>query len=201
MTTADDLRDLRDALDCIAHGALPRWGTATTKLGGEAQVAARALYEKFIRAIMDASNAKFSADSAKACEDQQRAHAEALTACCEALEAEVKRLKDRCASYAEDVESLNRCVARLETALYEARDESVKMRDEWKSRATFAEQELLEAKRVVDRLRAERRQLRRRLIECRSWVGVCPVTPARINEMCLIRDLADDTLNEVTDDD
>jgi len=119
----------------------------------------------------------------------------------EDLLAAFDKLNDRCASYAEDVESLNGCVARLETALYEARDEAVKMRDEWKSRATFAEQELSEAKRVVDRLRAERRQLRRRLLECRSWVGVCPLEPARINEMCLIRDLADDTLNEVPDDD
>jgi hypothetical protein len=32
-------------------------------------------------------------------------------------------------------------------------------------------------------------------------VGVCPLEPAKINEMCLIRDLADDTLNEVPDDD
>jgi predicted RNase H-like nuclease (RuvC/YqgF family) len=201
MTTADDLRDLRDALDCIAHGALPRWGTATTKSGEEAQAAAREVYEKFVRALFDKSDAEFTADCAKRCVNQQRAHAEALTAQCEAAEAKIERLKDRCTSYSEDVESLNECVARLETALYEARDEAVKMRDEWKSRAIFAEQELSEAKRVVDRLRAERRQLRRRLLECRSWVGVCPVTPARINEMCLIRDLADDTLNEVQDDD
>jgi hypothetical protein len=84
-------------------------------------------------------------------------------------------------------------------------------RDEWKARATFAEKELSdafglpptigpsggEAKRVVDRLRAERRQLRRRLVECRPWVGVCPLEPAKINEVCLVRDLADDTLEEV----
>jgi chromosome segregation ATPase len=133
----------------------------------------------------------------------------------EDLLAAFDKLNDRCASYSEDVESLNGCVARLEAALYEARDEAVKLRDEWKSRATYAEKELSdafrlpptigpsegEAKRVVDRLRAERRQLRRRLLECRSWVGVCPLEPARINEMCLIRDLADDTLNEVPDDD
>ena len=31
MTTADDLRDLRDALDSIVHGALPRWGKPSTK--------------------------------------------------------------------------------------------------------------------------------------------------------------------------
>jgi hypothetical protein len=215
MTTADDLRDLRDALDCIAHGALPRWGNPTTKSGEEAQAAAREVYEKFVRALFDKSDAEFTADCAKRCVNQQRAHAEALTAQCEAAEAKIERLKDRCTSYSEDVESLNECVARLETALYEARDEAVKMRDEWKSRATYAEKELSdafglpptigpsggEAKRVVDRLRAERRQLRRRLVECRPWVGVCPLEPAKINEMCLIRDLADDTLNEVPDDD
>jgi chromosome segregation ATPase len=135
--------------------------------------------------------------------------------------AEVERLKDRCASYSEDVESLNGCVSRMETALYEARDEAAKLRervrvvererDEWKARATFAEKELSDAfglpptigpsggesKRVVDRLRAERRQLRRRLVECRPWVGVCPLEPAKINEVCLVRDLADDTLEEV----
>jgi hypothetical protein len=84
-------------------------------------------------------------------------------------------------------------------------------RDEARARATFAEKELSdafglpptigpsggEAKRVVDRLRAERRQLRRRLVECRPWVGVCPLEPAKINEACLVRDLADDTLEEV----
>jgi hypothetical protein len=58
MSTADDLLDLRDALDSIAHGALPRWGTATTKLGGEAQAS------------------------------DFRAHCEALTARCEAAELE-----------------------------------------------------------------------------------------------------------------
>ena len=45
--------------------------------------------------------------------------------------------------------------------------------------------------------KAERRQLRRRLVECRPWVGVCPLEPARINEMCLVRDLADDSLAKV----
>lgn len=42
---------------------------------------------------------------------------------------EIEQLKDRCASYSEDVESLNGCVARLETALYEARDEAAKLRE------------------------------------------------------------------------
>lgn len=52
--------------------------------------------------------------------------------------------------------------------------------------------------REVERLRAERRQLRARLVECRPWVGVCPYpnTPG-FTEMLAIRDLADDTLEEV----
>ena len=89
------------------------------------------------------------------------------------LRAEVERLKNRCASYAEDVESFNGCVARLEAALYEARDEAAK-------------------------LRHERRQLRRRLVECRPWIGVCPFpNHPGFSEMLAIRDLADDTLKEV----
>ena len=91
----------------------------------------------------------------------------------EDLLAAFDKLNDRCASYAEDVESLNGCVARLEAALYEARDEAAK-------------------------LRAERRQLRRRLVECRPWVGRVPYpnTPG-FSEMIACRDLADDTLKEV----
>lgn len=106
-------------------------------------------------------------------EDHQRTRVETLTDRCEAVEAEVERLKDRCASYSEDVESLNGCVARLEAALYEARDEAAK-------------------------LRAERRQLRRRLVECLPWVGRVPYpnTPG-FSEMIACRDLAKDTLEEV----
>jgi len=44
------------------------------------------------------------------------------------LSEENERLKDRCAGYSEDVTSLNGCVARLEAALYEARDEAAKLR-------------------------------------------------------------------------
>jgi hypothetical protein len=173
MSTADDLRDLRDALDSIAHGALPRWGTATTKLGQEAQTAARDVYERWTRALLAEGVAKAATDFARLSEDRNRTHAEALTARCEAAEAGVERLKDRCASYAEDVDSLNRCVARLEAALYESRDDAAK-------------------------LRAERRQLRRRLVECRPWVGACPYpnTPA-FDEVMAIRGLADDTIAEV----
>ena len=56
----------------------------------------------------------------------------------------------------------------------------------------------LGAREEIDKLRAERRQLRARLVECRPWVGVCPFpnTPG-FSEMIAIRDLADDTLEEV----
>ena len=50
----------------------------------------------------------------------------------------------------------------------------------------------------VDKMRADRRQLRRRLVECRPWVGVCPFpNQPGFDEMLAIRDLADDTLAEV----
>jgi len=48
----------------------------------------------------------------------------------ERLSEENERLKDRCAGYSEDVTSLNGCMARLEAALYEARDEAAKRRAE-----------------------------------------------------------------------
>ena len=54
---------------------------------------------------------------------------------------------------------------------------------------------LLEDER--DKLRAERRQLRTRLVECLPFVGVCPLQPNRIQLMLLVRGLADDTLEEV----
>ena len=59
------------------------------------------------------------------------------------------------------------------------------------------EVEVEELRAEVERLRAEVEMLRARLVECRPWVGVCPIEPARINEVCLVRDLADDTLAEV----
>ena len=55
----------------------------------------------------------------------------------------------------------------------------------------------LAAREEYDQLRAERRQLRNRLVECLPWVGVCPLEPNRIQLMQLVRDLADDTLEEV----
>lgn len=48
-----------------------------------------------------------------------------------------------------------------------------------------------------DRLAYERRMFRRRLVECRPWVGVCPLAADGIQEVSAVRDLADDTLTEV----
>lgn len=61
------------------------------------------------------------------------------------------------------------------------------------------------AKQLIDSLddallkaRNDRRQLRRRLVECRPWVGVCPFpNQPGFGEMIAIRDLADDTLWEL----
>lgn len=95
MSTYDDLRDLRDALDSIVHGALPRWSKPTTQVGAEAQRAAIDMYERFVRALLTEGAAKAVADAAKRSEDQQRAHAEALTARCEVVERERDALKVR----------------------------------------------------------------------------------------------------------
>jgi hypothetical protein len=55
----------------------------------------------------------------------------------------------------------------------------------------------LDARDEIDKLRAERRQLRTRLVECLPFVGVCPLEPNRIQLMLLVRVLAEDTLEEV----
>jgi hypothetical protein len=103
MSAADDLRDLRDALDCIAHGALPRWGMQTTIVGKQATSAAIEVYEKFVRAMFAESAAKVAIDAAQRAEDQHRTHAEVLTARCEAAEAERDALKARVASMMESM--------------------------------------------------------------------------------------------------
>lgn len=138
MTTADDLRDLRDALDSAVHGALPRWGKPTTKLGEAAQAAAIQVYDKYIKSQLLDSSANSAIEQAKKSEDEHRTLNEILTLKCELAE------------------------------------------------------------RTVDSLRAERRQLRRRLVECLPWVGCTPYpnTPG-FSEMIAVRDLANDTLAEV----
>ena len=59
-------------------------------------------------------------------------------------------------------------------------------------------QEREDARKEAIVLKYERRQLRRRLVECRAWVGVCPFpNQPGFDEMLAIRGLADDTLAEV----
>lgn len=56
----------------------------------------------------------------------------------------------------------------------------------------------LELDAEVERLRADRRQLRARLVECRPYVGFAPWPNTRgMSEMLAFRDLADQTLDEV----
>jgi hypothetical protein len=69
--------------------------------------------------------------------------------------------------------------------------------DAWRKKVEEVEGERNALRSEVNKLRSERRQLRARLVECRPWVGVCPIEPAKIGEVCLVRDLADDTLAEV----
>lgn len=88
MTTADDLRDLRDALDSIAHGALPRWGKPTTKTGEEAVHAAKAMYDRYVRALLAESGGRAAMAEMARHEDNHRTHAEILTDYSEKLEQE-----------------------------------------------------------------------------------------------------------------
>lgn len=170
MSTADDLRDLRDALDSIAHGALPRWFKPTTKTGQEAQTAAREVYERWTRALLAEGVAKAATDFARLSEDRHRAHAEALTERCEKAEQERDELRAQLAFLREEygVNADDRTLTR----------------------------DALEQKIQV--LTGERRQLRARLVECRAWAGCClyPNTP-KFDELMAIRALADDTLEEV----
>lgn len=94
MSTLEDLKVLRDALDCIAHGALPRWGRPLTKTGEEATKAAITMYERFVRALLTEGAAKAAMDAAKLAEDQYRTHAENLTYRCELAERERDELKE-----------------------------------------------------------------------------------------------------------
>ena len=51
---------------------------------------------------------------------------------------------------------------------------------------------------LVDRLAADRRQVYARLREVMPWVGHCPFSRSQEREMLLLRDLASDTLREVS---
>jgi hypothetical protein len=68
---------------------------------------------------------------------------------------------------------------------------AIRLWHEWRDLA-------LELDAEVERLRADRRQLRARLVECRQYIGFVPWPNTKgMTEMLAIRDLADDTLDEV----
>lgn len=94
MSTADDLRILYDAIDSIVHGALPSWGNPSTKLGTQTVRSLSELYRKYVDARMLTGRAEYDVSVAKQAEDQQRAHAENLTARCELLEEQITLLRD-----------------------------------------------------------------------------------------------------------
>ena len=77
----------------------------------------------------------------------------------------------------------------------------VRERDEARAQVARREREheaLLEtAQKALACVKAERDELRARLVECLPWVGVRAFDPEKIPEVRLVRDLADDTLNEV----
>lgn len=52
----------------------------------------------------------------------------------------------------------------------------------------------------VYRLEVERAQLLNRVKELLPWVGVCPLEPAKIREMYILKDLAEDSLKEIRED-
>lgn len=127
-------------------------------------------------------------------------------------------LQNHVAAERERIRELAALTHRLEQALRErdeARDERDSCRKKLDATASAHERDLIAIWRVlgnyheppssseavidaVQLMRDERRQLRARLVECRPWVGVCPFpNTARFSEMIAIRDLADDTLEEV----
>ena len=94
MTTADDLRDLRDAIESISIGALPRWGKPTTKTGEAAVKALAEMYKKYVSARLAQSAARVAVEQALQHEDNHRTHSEILTDYVEKLEKERDSLKE-----------------------------------------------------------------------------------------------------------
>lgn len=92
------------------------------------------------------------------------------------------------------VETAQKALAYVTAERDEARAEVERLRDA----GTVLVRSLERMTAERDKLSSERRQLRARLVECRPWVGVLPYpnTP-EFSEMLAIRDLADDTLEEV----
>lgn len=106
MTTAEDLRDLRDAIESISIGALPRWGTPTTKTGEAAVKALGEMYKKYVSARLDQSAARVAVEQALQHEDNHRTHSEILTDYVEKLEKERDSLKAEIAKLREQASKL-----------------------------------------------------------------------------------------------
>lgn len=149
MSTADDLRDLRDALDSIAHGALPRWFKATTKTGEEAQVAAREVYGRWVRALHHEVAAKATVERSLAAEDQHRTHSEILTDRIEKLEAENTRMRERMS----DQEDGLRYGEKVCATLVSERDAARAQVKAWQAEELARRTERDDARAEVERLR------------------------------------------------
>lgn len=106
MTTAEDLRDLRDAIESISIGALPRWGKPTTKTGEAAVKALAEMYKKYVSARLAQSAARVAVEQALQHEDNHRTHSEILTDYVEKLEKERDSLKAEIAKLREQSSKL-----------------------------------------------------------------------------------------------
>lgn len=93
MTTIDDMRTLRDAIEQVVAGGLPTWYEPTTLLGNETQLAAKALAEKYIRSLYWRQEHEQKAMQIDGWLNDARDHVDLLTRQVQLLEAEVERLK------------------------------------------------------------------------------------------------------------
>jgi flagellar biosynthesis/type III secretory pathway protein FliH len=130
MTTAEDLRDLRDAIESISIGALPRWGKPTTKTGEAAIKALAEMYKKYVSAKITESSARVAMEQSLQHEDNYRTHSEILTDYVEKLEkerdnlkAEIVKLKEQANKIREDAYAEGRADARSDAAVEAAEAE------------------------------------------------------------------------------
>lgn len=94
MSCADDLFDLRDALESIELGALPAWHKPTTQIGADAQRAAQAVYRRIIERTSKAYREAETALRLKLADDDSREHAAIMTARVQALEEELAAARE-----------------------------------------------------------------------------------------------------------
>lgn len=93
MTTAADMRTMRDAIEQVVAGGLPTWYDATTVLGDETMIAAKALADKYKALLWWRSEHEEAARRIDQQLDDARSHADVLTRQVQALEAEIERLR------------------------------------------------------------------------------------------------------------